>query len=442
METISQTLAHLPHESGVYLFYNKEGAIIYIGKAVDLARRVRQYFQGDDALGEKTEQLVAEIARIEIVLTTSEFDALLLEAKLVRQHLPKFNSALRDDKSPLYICFTLSELLPRIVWLRRPEVAHMTKNRRNKVYGPFQSPQALRSLMRHIRHAVPYCTQKQRNGKPCFYTHLGLCGPCPSAIVGLSAETAADMRLAYRKNIHKLVAIFDGQSLSVIRAYETEMKQAAKKQAFEQAAVIKKRIETLYRIAQLRYDPAIFLERGASDVYQEEIDEFSNSLAAYFPNLSPLSRIECYDISHLSGTLSVGSMVVLQNGRRDTSEYRRFRIKTVQGISDVGMITEVLTRRLSHADWPSPDLIIVDGGKPQVAAARKVLSTLAIRIPMVGLAKRNEEIIIPTGTSFRVLRLPLNGKAIKVAQRIRDEAHRFALSYNRLLRQKQLLQTV
>lgn len=439
METITQTLANLPHTSGVYLFHSSDGSIIYIGKAVDLARRVRQYFQKADALGEKTETLVAEIAHIEIIPTTSEFDALLLEAKLVRRHLPKFNSALRDDKSPLYICFTLSESLPRVVWLRSPQVPHYTKNKKNKVFGPFQSPLALRSLMRHIRHAVPYCTQKQRTGKPCFYTHIGLCGPCPSAITAMGGREKDEARLDYRKHIHTLSAIFDGQSKTVMRAYEKEMKAAAKKQDFEGAGVIKQRIETLYRIAQLRYDPAIFLERGATDIYKEELDELRNGLLRYFPNLSDISRIECYDISHLSGTASVGSMVVLDSGRPDTSQYRRFRIKTVRGISDVAMIAEVLRRRLAHAEWPMPGLIIVDGGKPQVASGLTVLQDLDMHIPLVGLAKRNEEIIIPRPDGFWQLNLPLNGKAIKVAQRIRDEAHRFALAYNRLLRTKQLL---
>lgn len=439
METIQETLKRLPHEPGVYQFFNLQGEIIYVGKAVDLARRVRQYFQRDDALGAKTPQLVAEIASIRIIPTTSEFDALLLEAKLVRSLMPKFNSALRDDKSPLYVGFTLAEELPRILWLRKGEVPAIVKNKRNKVYGPFQSPLALRALLRYLRSAVPYCLQKQRNGRPCFYTHIGLCDPCPSAIVGFPENEKISATKKYRANIHKLQAIFEGHATTVIKTYEKEMRALADDQQFEQAQIIKHRIETMYRVSQQRYDPSIFLDRGAEDVYGQELESLRTALLPYFPKLSKLSRIECYDISQLSGTSAVGSMVVLSDGRPNNKEYRKFRIRTVKGISDVAMMAEMLTRRFSHPEWPPADFIIVDGGKGQVHTAKTVMEAHNIQIPMGGLAKRNEEIIIPNAKEFIVLRLPLTGKAIKVAQRIRDEAHRFAITYNRLLRSKRLL---
>lgn len=439
METISQTVARLPHEPGIYLFYDKDGTIIYIGKAVDLSRRVKQYFQRDDALGQKTEPLVSQIARIGIIPTTSEFDALLLEAKMVRLHMPKFNSALRDDKSPLYICFTLSEPLPRVIWLRFPQVARYAKNKKNAIYGPFQTPLALRSLLRYIRHAVPYCTQKQRNGKPCFYTHIGLCNPCPSAIRGMTGTAQRKAVLLYRRNIYALKTIFDGRAHAVLLAYEKAMKLRAKTQQFERAAEIKQRRDTLYRIAQQRYDPAIFLERGAEDVYAEELNELVTALRVHYPRLDSMHRIECFDISHLGGTATAGSMVVLEDGKPDSGQYRRFRIKTVRGISDVDSIVEVLERRIAHTEWPPPDFLLIDGGKGQVRAAKNVCSRLGIDIPCAGLAKRNEELIIPLSSGFATIRLPLSGKGIKVAQRIRDEAHRFAITYNRLLRSKRLL---
>ncbi len=439
METLQKTLKHLPHASGVYQFFNAHGDIIYVGKAVDLARRVRQYFQRDDALGAKTPQLVSEITQIKIIPTTSEFDALLLEAKLVRSLLPKYNSALRDDKSHLYVGFTLSEELPRIMWLRKGEIISIAKNKKNRVYGPFQSSHALKSLLRSLRSVVPYCTQKQRSGKPCFYTQIGLCDPCPCAIVGLSGDERIRASKKYRANIHALQAIFEGHAKKVITNYETEMRSLANDQQFEQALMIKKRIETMYRVSQQRYDPAIFLERGAEDVYAQELDAFRSALLPYYPKLSSLSRIECYDISQLSGTSAVGSMVVLTDGRADNKEYRKFRIRTVKGISDVAMMAEVLTRRFSHPEWPSADFILVDGGKGQVHTAKSVMDAHSVQTPMGGLAKRNEEIILPSGKEFIVLRLPLSGKAIKVAQRIRDEAHRFAITYNRLLRSKRLL---
>jgi excinuclease ABC subunit C len=439
METIQETLKGLPHEPGVYQFSNANGEIIYVGKAVDLAKRVRQYFQRDDALGAKTPQLVSEIVQIKVIPTTSEFDALLLEAKLVRSLLPKFNSALRDDKSYLYVGFTLAEELPRILWLRKGEVSVITKNKKNKVYGPFQSPLALRSLMRYLRSVVPYCTQKQRSGKPCFYTHIGLCDPCPSSIVSMVGDVRTQSAKNYRGNIHKLQSIFEGHATTVIKSYEKEMRALAQAQKFEQAQIIKHRIDTMYRVSQQRYDPAIFLDRGAGDVYAEELNALQGALVPYYPQLTRLSRIECYDISQLSGTSAVGSMVVLSDGRPDNKEYRKFRIKTVKGISDVAMMAEMLTRRFSHPEWPPADFILVDGGKGQVHTAKTIMEAHNIHIPMAGLAKRNEEIILPNGKEYIVLRLPLSGKAIKVAQRIRDEAHRFAITYNRLLRSKRLL---
>lgn len=439
METIQEALKQLPHAPGVYQFFNAHGEIIYVGKAVDLSRRVRQYFQRDDALGAKTPQLVSEIAQIKTIPTTSEFDALLLEAKLVRSLLPKFNSALRDDKSFLYVGFTLAEELPRILWLRKGEVGAVLTNKRNKVYGPFQSSLALRSLVRYLRSVVPYCLQKQRTGKPCFYTHIGLCDPCPSAIVALSGTARTDAVKKYRANIHKLQTIFEGHAKEVITSYEKEMRALAKSQLFEKAQVIKQRIDTMYKVSQQRYDPAIFLDRGAEDVYGAELESLRQALLPYYPNLSKLARIECYDISQLSGTSAVGSMVVLSNGRPNSKEYRKFRIRTVKGISDVAMMEEMLTRRFAHSEWPAADFIIVDGGKGQVHTAKRVMEKHEIHIPMAGLAKRNEELILPKENDFIVLRLPLTGKAIKVAQRIRDEAHRFAITYNRLLRSKRLL---
>lgn len=439
MEKIAQIIKHLPHEPGVYQYFNTQGEIIYVGKAIDLAKRVRQYFKRDDALGEKTAQLVSEIADIHIIPTTSEFDALLLEAKLIHTLLPKYNAALRDDKSPLYVGFTMADQLPRVLWLRKPELSQITKNMKNKVFGPFQSPLALRTLLRFLRAAVPYCIQKQRTGRPCFYTHIGLCNPCPSEIVRMQGDQKILMSRMYRTNIHKLISIFEGHASAVIRAYEKEMKQYACNQQFEQAQQVKHRIETMYQISQKRYDPAIFLDRGATDVYKDELNELHSALQVYYPKLSSLSRIECYDISQLSGSAAVGSMVVLTNGRSDTSEYRRFRIKTVKGISDTDMMKEIIQRRIAHTEWKWPDFILVDGGKGQVRAAGSVFYSAGIDIPYAGLAKRNEEIIFYKNSAFVTLRLPLSGKAIKVAQRIRDEAHRFAITYNRLLRSKQLL---
>jgi excinuclease ABC subunit C len=436
MENTKQILARLPHAPGVYLYSNSLGDVIYVGKARDLYHRVHQYFSGRDAVGEKTTQLVSEIEHIRIIQTTSEFDALLLEAKLIRQYMPKYNAILRDDRSPLYICLTFSEKLPRILFLRKSSLGPYEKLKSNVIYGPLASPRAARVIMRQLRSIVPYCTQKTRNGKPCFYTHIGLCDPCPSGIEKLQGLTKNIQTKKYRENIRKLQKILEGKSNYVLSLYEKQMIQESEALHFEKAGEIKNRIRALSNIAQLRYDPSVFLEIGADAVFENEIEDLKNLLHTHFPTLQSLCRIECYDISHLSGTATVGSMVVLINGKPQPSEYRRFRIQTVRGISDVASLSEVLTRRLTHTEWQAADFILIDGGKPQVAAIQKVFQQKNISIPFAGLAKRFEEIVIPQEKGFTVLRLPLTGKAIKVLERIRDEAHRFAITYSRSIRSK------
>ncbi len=439
METIQETVKHLPHEPGVYIYRDREDNIIYVGKAVDLFRRVRQYFQRDDAVGDKTKRLVSEIVRIEIIPVTSEFDALLLEAKLIKRYLPKYNVISRDDKSPLYIGITLSDQLPRLLYLRKGQLPVVVSHKKNVIYGPFQSAHALRALLRQLRSAVPYCTQKERNGRACFYTHIGLCDPCPSVISKMpdSSEKSALVK-QYRKNMYRLKALFDGKTTAVRKAYEREMTNNANALRFEEAGAIKKRIDTLYSISQYRYDPAIFLEQGAEDVYGNELSDLMNILQMYYPHLHRLSRIECFDMSQLFGTAAVGSMVVLTDGKPDTGQYRRFRIRSTGPISDTGMMREVLTRRLRHTEWPEPDFILIDGGKPQLSMMKEVLSSLSISVPYAGLAKRQEELVVPVDNGYKIVRLPLSGTAIKVLQRVRDEAHRFAITYHRLLRKNKL----
>jgi len=439
MEKIQKTLASLPNEPGVYLYHDAKDNVIYVGKAINLYRRVKQYFQNKNSLSDKTKRLVPEISRIEIVPTTSEFDALLLEAKLIRSHKPKYNVISRDDKSPLYVAITLSEKLPHIRFIRKGEISLATNNKQNIVYGPFQSAHALKTLLRQVRRAVPYCMKNKRNGKPCFYTHIGLCNPCPSEIESFSKKAKKEAIKTYRKNIYRLKAIFDGKAKSVLKEYEKDMNNHAKALRIEEAKVYKKRIETLYSISAHRYDPAIFLERGADDVYEEELAELLAVLSVHFPKLTSLSRIECFDMSQLFGDSAVGSMVVLTNGRPDNSQYRKFRIRTSAQISDTGMMSEVLTRRMKHTDWSMPQFLLVDGGKPQVSIAKRVLHVHNLDIPCAGLAKRREELILANGNKYKAIRLPMSGKAIKVLKRIRDEAHRFAISYHRNLRNKALV---
>lgn len=435
METLKESLKTLPHAPGVYMYFDASGNIIYVGKAIDLSRRVKQYFQDSGQVSVKTTRLVSDISRIETIQTTGEFEALLLEARLIRTHLPKYNVIARDDKSPLYVVLTLSEELPRVLTVRRGEADLLQKTKGNVSYGPFPSAHAVRTILKQIRQAIPYCTQKQRTGRPCFYTQLGLCTPCPSQIQTFTDETRDNAVRQYRSNIRRLQSLFEGKISPIRDAYERRMREYANAREFETAQAYKTRIDALYALSRHRYDPAVFMDIGAETLYLDELTKLRDILRTYYPDLTHLHRIECYDISQLHGTAMVGSMVVLTGGMPDKSQYRRFRIRGTTSTSDTAGMEEVLRRRLKHPEWPMPQLIVVDGGKPQARTAEKVISSHNAPIPYAGLAKRFEELILPDGDRFRTVRLPLDGQAIKVLQRIRDEAHRFAVTYHRKLRE-------
>lgn len=417
MEKAQETIKQLPHAPGVYIYRDNKHAVIYIGKAKDLKKRVGQYWERD-AVGPKTRLLVSQIRSIETIQTASELDALLLEARLIHTYQPKYNVVLKDDKSPLYILLTLSETLPHVFLLRKSDLPKKMK-KKDAVFGPFQSAGVVRSLMRQLRHIVPYCTQKRRTGKPCFYAHIGLCNPCPS-------DKNTKPR-NYRKNIIRLKNILLGKEERVRLELEKEMRELAKEERYEEAAIIRGHLSNLYGLLQKQYDPMLYLQSDAAveDIYKKELDALSQILS--LPNLH---RIECIDISNTQGSYATGSLVVLTEGHIDTQAYRRFRIRRKQAPNDFAMMKEVVKRRFSHPEWPNPDLLVIDGGKGQVRAAHEA------PVPIIGLAKRFEEIIVPQGSSFKVIRLDLTSPALNVLRRIRDEAHRFAIRYHRLLRSR------
>lgn len=448
METPKKTLKRLPHLPGIYIFKDKHGGVLYVGKAKDLKKRVSQYFQNGDAgglpagrQGEKTSLLVGQIHEIKTISTDSEFDALLLEAKLIRKLTPKYNIISRDDKSPLYIGITMKESMPRIFWLRKNSLPLYPKV---LFFGPFQSGKVARTLVRHIRSVIPYCTQRERSGKPCFYTHIGLCDPCPSVIVSVKdKKRQKELIQSYRGNIRKIIAILSGKSLALVHGLERKMRVKAQKEQFEEAARIKDQIEGLRGLLTRHFDPHLYIqnETFTQNIRQQEEESLRSVLAHVYPDMPPIHRIECIDISHTSGKYSTGSLVVLRDGLPSTGEYRRFKILTRDTSNDVAMIAEVLTRRLKHTEWEYPQLLVIDGGKGQVAAAAAILNELkrvegSLSIPVIGLAKRFEEIIVPKDNDWNVLRLPVSHKGLHMLERIRDESHRFALKYHRLLRRK------
>ncbi|MEK7065616.1 MAG: GIY-YIG nuclease family protein [Patescibacteria group bacterium] len=429
-------LSGLKPKPGVYVFKDTRGVILYVGKAVNLTRRVKQYFQKESGRNSKTLLLVSQIASVETIETASEFDALLLEAKLISLHKPKYNSIAKDDKSPLYVCLTLSESLPRVLYLRGSQLTTFKSRPEDCIFGPFGSARVARSIMRDIRRSVPFCTQKRRDGRLCFYSHLGLCTPCASCIAKRSdGDVKQRLTREYRLHFFRLKDILSGKAPAVTRDMEREMKDVAKRNLFEQAQIKKRQIEALYELFSRHYDVSYYIDEqdALAAMGQNEQDSLAKALGR------PIGRrIEGIDISNTSGSTATGSLIVAQDGIVDTTQYRKFRIRTMKTPNDVAMMEEVLKRRFKHAEWPYPDLLFVDGGKPQLGRALAVLSRMNISIPVIGLAKRREEIYTDKGR----IRLPLTSPALHLLQRIRDEAHRFALSYHRKLRNKRAFATI
>lgn len=252
----------------------------------------------------------------------------------------------------------------------------------------------------------------------------------------------SDCIQTYRRNIFRLRDMLSGKSAQVVSQLQKDMRQFAREDRFEEAALVRSHIERLHALLQKRYDPMLYIasDQAVDDIYQRELTELQTTLAPYVLALpSALHRIECIDISNIEGRQTTGSLVVLTDGVKDTREYKRFRMKVAHGANDFEMIAQVVKRRFSHTQWPKPDLLIIDGGKGQVRSAVGALSHLGISLTVVGIAKRYEDIIVPIGEKWKVIRLPLTSGAIHVITRIRDEAHRFALRYHRLLRKKEFL---
>lgn len=418
----------LPQLPGVYQYKDNQGTIIYIGKARNLAKRVQSYFAKNQ--GTKTMQMLSLAHSLSYIVTDSEFSALLLEAKLVRLHMPKYNIQLKDDKSPLYIVFTKEEF-PRVLTLRQTQLQVIPHTH---VYGPFVDGVTAKKVLKFLRRIFPY-SQHKLGKRGCLYAQIGLCNPCPSEIVKLSGEARARQKKEYRANITALRTLLDGKSNRVVFALTRDMKQYAKTQEFERAQEAKERITKINYLAlkQLSIDDFVTDPYLLSDIRDKERKELVNLIAPYVSTTA--RRIECFDIAHLAGSFPTASMVTFIDGEPEKRWYRHFRVSAQDQNNDTDSMSKVLTRRARHfSDWGRPDLIIVDGGKGQLAAALEIITD----IPVIGLAKRFETIICATTDGYVEIRLP-DGGAKNLVVRLRDEAHRFARTYHHALVKKNLL---
>lgn len=404
----------IPQKPGIYLFKDKKKEIIYVGKSVNLRERVRQYLRPQLRLGVKTQKMISEIAGVEYHLVQSEVESLLLETSLIKKYRPKYNIAWKDDKSHLYIKVTIGDEIPIITTARR-ELETPTI----KLYGPFPSASTVRYVLRTLRRIFPYC-QHKRQQKSCLWVHLGLC-----------PDPYHNNHSSYRQSIQNIMLFLEGKNKTLLVRLEREMKKAARKERFEEAAQLKKQIESLKYVTSSFIKPEEYLKHPS--LYEDLVTERLNDLKSVLELKKIPQRIEAYDISNISGKEATGSMIVFSNGEPDKSEYRKFKIRFKSTPDDVFMIKEILIRRLKNK-WPLPNLILVDGGRGQLNAVLSVLSQNSLNLPVVGLAKREEELYLPDKSS--PLKLPATSPALQFLRYIRDEAHRFAITYHKKLRRR------
>jgi len=419
-ERLAAKLKGLPKEPGVYFHKDTKGKIIYIGKAAILKNRVGSYFQQSRHRDFKTKLLVGEIVDLDWITVDSEAEALFLESEFIKRYKPKYNIDLKDDKHFIYIKIPMRDEWPVVTFVRRP------MDDRAEYFGPFTSSDAVRRAMRQLRKAFPYVTHSV-NPMPkraCLHYHLGLC-PGP--------ECGATTPTEYKRNLRRMMLYLHGHKTKLTDQLEREMQRAAKVKDFELAATRRNQLNNLRAMAK----QMIFSDKEAFDLSK---DQALVGLADQLGLKGLPRRIECYDISHLQGTDNVASMVVFSDGVPNKEEYRRFKMR-LAGNDDFAHMREVMRRRFSGTNWerwPKPDLIVIDGGKGQLAAAMGALDELGLpAIPAIGLAKREEEIIRRTDNGgFEIIRLPHSSHVLQLLQRLRDEAHRFAVTYHSLLRGK------
>lgn len=412
-----KVLKKLPNKPGVYFFFSSTGKILYIGKALSLKNRVSSYFRG--AHDNRIEQMVRTASRVEWQELDSALEALILEANLIRRHKPKYNVLERDDKTFIHIGIT-QEDFPRVVLVRSTEISNQHFK---KIYGPFPSALSARLALKVLRKIFPFRSKcKPFSGRKCLDAHLGL---CPGVCVGAISQNE------YLHNIRDLILFFEGEKKRLLYRVKKEMNALVLEEKFEEAA---KKRDQIFALEHIR-DAAFMRE----EIFGKNSDEKKEPIP---------SRIEAYDISHTGGQLATGSMVVFSQGEIDNSEYRQFRIKTVQGVNDPAQMAEVLARRFNHTEWPLPELILLDGGLGQLHAVEKILRMHAYEIPLIALAKgptRKGKKLFPDpstkkGEAFwKNLTTQFSGIRIELLEALRDESHRFALRYHRKLRKKHFL---
>ena len=467
---LQQKLKTLPRTPGVYFHKSASGEIIYVGKAAVLKNRVRQYFQDSRGRDNKTMALVVEIADTDWIETESEVDALFLESEMVKRYMPRYNVLLRDDKSQMYVRIDMKSEWPTVSFTRNPA------DDGAEYFGPFYNGFALKKALRYLRRVFPYLTRQRRPGQSKLDEDLGL------------SPRLSDGSAAYKVNLRKLISYIKGNRKAIAAELERDMKTAAGLHDFERAADLRNKLRAIQELQRR----VCFGDKEFLDISK---DKALADLAKLLGLKDIPARIEGYDISHMSGRQVVASMVVFTNGASDRAEYRKFKVSEKN--DDTGNIHQTIFRRLSERHlkgWGRPDLLLIDGGKGQLAAAIKARDERGITVPIISIAKREEELLVHkigsqvdtvlikhiqsqpradiaihedgdvyvvnlhpsqrnAGSHSKNLRASMeqtrNERStadentlattdiVKLFQRIRDESHRFAVSYHTALKRQQ-----
>jgi len=419
-----------PQLPGVYRFVGENDEILYIGKAKNLRSRLQSYFS--KAVTGKTSSMVRDALGVEITPVDSEFEALLLEAKLIRKYKPSYNIELKDDKSPIYVGIT-KERYPRILLFRQ---SNLDTQLLSDVFGPFQSAKEARLVLKILRKTFPFAQHKVSK-RACIYTEIGLCDPCPSVIEQCDEPLRGSLRRQYLKNVSYVRRVLNGSLQKVLNELDKKMQGSSQKQNFEEAQSLHRQILHLKRATSDPVNISAYIEdpNFLSDVREREVKALTE-VVNEFVHVNLLGRIECFDVAHLAGTYPTASMATFVNGSPEKKYYRHFKVRQQKKRSDVDSLREVMSRRSKHfEDWGLPDLLLIDGGKPQVAAA---IGVIGKSIPVVGIAKRYETLVFYKDGKFIEHKLK-KGPALYLVQRLRDEAHRFARRYHHKLVAKAMI---
>ncbi len=410
-----EKIKDIPDLPGVYMMKDERGEILYIGKAASLKKRVSSYFRNGLGRSHRIGLMVDKVADISFFVTTQEAEALILESALIKKYRPRYNVELKDDKSYPYLALTESEKFPRLLIVRKKGVLRGEKG--VTLYGPYTDVKLLKKAVGIMKRMFPLRTCSRMPKKVCLNYRIGLClGPCVEKASGR----------VYSDTVKELKMFLKGNKRGLIEDLSQKMRKAAERKDYERAAALRDRITALNVVPKQK----------ARITPYDEMEELRHLLRL---RRTP-RRVEAFDISDIGGFDAVGSMVTFLNGKPSKSDYRKFKIRTVSGVNDYEMMREVVRRRYERVKkerLPNPDLIIIDGGKGHLSAAVSVLMELGFGgLPVIGIAKKFEHIYLKNRREPIIF--SHSSPILHLIQRLRDEAHRFAIGYHHVLRRKKI----